>query len=400
MTAERREWDLIVVGLGALGSGAAYWASTHPGARVLGLEQFESGPCQRRVGRTTAGSSGSPTTGPTTSGSRSAPTRPGRRSRPKPATRIVTVTGGLDLWPADPAIPKADYTDSLTAEARPVRAARRRRGDAPLAAVAARRGHHRRCSRRRAAWPTRSRATRRTAAWPQAHGATLLDRTPVTAHPRRRRARWSSSPAASTHRARTVVVAADAWTNELLASFGRRLPLTITKEQVTYFAARGPGGLRAGPLPRLDLDGRAVLLRLPDLRRGRPEGRPGLSAAARRRPQTRTFERRPRLRMPGCDAFLAPHLPGAVGPGPLHEDLPVHAHPGPRLRRRPRARGTRRAGGRSAPPTPSSSPRCSAGSWPSWALDGDDAIGAASSRRFAIDRPILLEEAPATSWMV
>ena len=43
MTADRREWDLIVVGLGALGSGAAYWASTHPGARVLGLEQFEFG---------------------------------------------------------------------------------------------------------------------------------------------------------------------------------------------------------------------------------------------------------------------------------------------------------------------------------------------------------------------
>ena len=30
--------------------------------------------------------------------------------------RIVTVTGGLDLWPADPAIPMADYTDSLAAE--------------------------------------------------------------------------------------------------------------------------------------------------------------------------------------------------------------------------------------------------------------------------------------------
>src|SRR5207342_1350706 len=27
-----------------------------------------------------------------------------------------TVTGGLDLWPADPAIPTIDYTDSLAAE--------------------------------------------------------------------------------------------------------------------------------------------------------------------------------------------------------------------------------------------------------------------------------------------
>ena len=29
------------------------------------------------------------------------------------------MTGGLDLWPADPAIPMADYTDSLTAEGVP-----------------------------------------------------------------------------------------------------------------------------------------------------------------------------------------------------------------------------------------------------------------------------------------
>ena len=40
---DRREWDVIVVGLGALGSAAAYWASTRAGARVLGLEQFELG---------------------------------------------------------------------------------------------------------------------------------------------------------------------------------------------------------------------------------------------------------------------------------------------------------------------------------------------------------------------
>src|SRR4029079_15451488 len=30
--------------------------------------------------------------------------------------RILITTGGLDLWPADPAIPIVDYTDSLTAE--------------------------------------------------------------------------------------------------------------------------------------------------------------------------------------------------------------------------------------------------------------------------------------------
>ena len=32
---------------------------------------------------------------------------------------IVTITGGLDLWPADAAIPKGDYTGSLAAEGVP-----------------------------------------------------------------------------------------------------------------------------------------------------------------------------------------------------------------------------------------------------------------------------------------
>jgi glycine/D-amino acid oxidase-like deaminating enzyme len=35
-------WDVVVVGLGALGSAAA-WALARAGARVLGLEQFELG---------------------------------------------------------------------------------------------------------------------------------------------------------------------------------------------------------------------------------------------------------------------------------------------------------------------------------------------------------------------
>ena len=32
---------------------------------------------------------------------------------------IVTITGGLDLWPADAAIPQSDYTESLAAEGVP-----------------------------------------------------------------------------------------------------------------------------------------------------------------------------------------------------------------------------------------------------------------------------------------
>ena len=38
--SSRPDWDAIVVGLGGIGSGAAYWLSRSLGAGVLGLERF------------------------------------------------------------------------------------------------------------------------------------------------------------------------------------------------------------------------------------------------------------------------------------------------------------------------------------------------------------------------
>ena len=43
-----------------------------------------------------------------------------------------------------------------------------------------------------------------------------------------------------TVRCGSVVLAADAWTNELLARFDLKFPLTVTREQVTYFDADRP----------------------------------------------------------------------------------------------------------------------------------------------------------------
>ena len=66
-------------------------------------------------------------------------------------------------------------------------------------------------------------------------GATVLDNTPVT---------WLE-PVTGGYRivtgdgeftAETVIVAADAWTNEVLHGTGTQIPLTVTEEQVTYFA--------------------------------------------------------------------------------------------------------------------------------------------------------------------
>ena len=63
----------------------------------------------------------------------------GPRSRRRPATGSVTVTGGLDLWPPGAAYPIDDYTGSLTAEGVAFEVIDADEVQA-LAAVAARRG--------------------------------------------------------------------------------------------------------------------------------------------------------------------------------------------------------------------------------------------------------------------
>ena len=145
------------------------------------------------------------------------------------------------------------------------------------------------------------------------HGATLLERSPVTAIRDAGGGDLEVGTAGRTYRTGRVVLAADAWTNQLLAAFDRHLPLTVTKEQVTYFACPDPAVFAPRSVPGLDLDGRSVLLRLPDLRRGGSEGGAGLSAATRSIRTRRTFER-DEAAFARVEAFMGAHLPGAVGP--------------------------------------------------------------------------------------
>jgi len=111
----RNDWDAIVVGLGAIGSGAAYWLSRRLGDRVLGVEQFElghhrgAGQDHSRIIRL--------------SYHRPEYVRLARRAyaawsevEAESGTRIVTRTGGLDVAPRKAAIPLSDYTSAMAAE--------------------------------------------------------------------------------------------------------------------------------------------------------------------------------------------------------------------------------------------------------------------------------------------
>ena len=283
MTApERRDWDAIVVGLGAIGSGAAYWLSRPLGERVLGLEQFEFDHRQRRLGRPQPDHP---------------PVLPPARLRPACQARLRELGGGRGRGrradrdrhrrprpvAGGPGDPGGRLRREPGGRGRPVRAPRRRRGHAPLAAVAARARGHRRCGSGRAGSPTRSRATPPTGGSPGRTAPRCATDVRVTAPPRRGRRRprgrrptpGRSGPAA-------LVLAADAWTNQLLASFGRRLPLQVTREQVTYFACPDPAAFAPDRFPVWIWMDDPSFYGFPTYGEAGPEGRPGLRRRAGR----------------------------------------------------------------------------------------------------------------------
>ena len=69
----------------------------------------------------------------------------------------------------------------------------------------------------------------------RAHGATIVANTPVRAV-RPDGAGVAVETDEATYRADQAVVTSDAWTNQVLAAAGLQLPLTVTQEQVTYYA--------------------------------------------------------------------------------------------------------------------------------------------------------------------
>jgi sarcosine oxidase len=229
----RREYEYIVIGLGGLGSAATYWLSRLAGENVLGIEQFELGHMR---------------------GESQDHSRIIRYSYHTPfyvemAKRayetwgvigaengepVILKTGGLDIFPPGTIIPIDSYTSSLSA------------GAMPFEVLDADEVMHR--------WPqwhldggeqtifqpdagiamaARANAAHQRLA--QARGATLLDRTPVEAI-RAGGGEVEVHAGGVAYRARELVITAGPWSGPVLAKFGLRIPLEVTREQVTYFA--------------------------------------------------------------------------------------------------------------------------------------------------------------------
>jgi sarcosine oxidase len=238
-------YDAIVVGLGALGSAAAMHLARR-GLRVLGLERFELGHkrgASHDSSRILRHSYHTPGYVRLTQEAYDDWAAMERWS----GEQLVTVTGGLDLFPPSPAIPMADYTSSLDEvgigyELLDGSEIGRRWPQFALPAGTAG------LFQPRGAIVPAARATALMQKLAAAAGAELRGSAQVLELSESRDGVRVVTSDGSL-RASRVVVCADAWTNEVLAGLDVRLPLETTLEQATYFAPERPGNFAPHHLP-------------------------------------------------------------------------------------------------------------------------------------------------------
>lgn len=233
----KTDYEYIVVGLGGLGSAAAYWLSRRAQAEVLGIEQFQLGHVQgesqdhSRIIRLSYHTPGYVKLAKQAYAAWAELEEDARK-------KLIVKTGGIDLWPSQSIIPLEDYTTSLTAESVPYELLNASQiqhrfpqfrltddivglyqPDSGIAPAALCNAQHQRMARE--------------------HGATLLENTPILNISCVSNACFVQTMD-KTYTCRKVLIASGPWSNKILASFGLQLPLTITQEQVTYFAPSEP----------------------------------------------------------------------------------------------------------------------------------------------------------------
>ncbi|HUA07772.1 MAG TPA: N-methyl-L-tryptophan oxidase [Candidatus Acidoferrales bacterium] len=240
-----REYDAIVLGLGGIGSGTAYWLA-RSGAKVLGIERFELGHARGEShdhSRIIRLSYHAPNYVALAKEAYAA----WGRLEADAAERVIFKTGGLDLGPRGGAIPLQGYADAMRAcgvafETLDAAQIRRRypamqigddvwglfQADGGIVAAERATAAHQRAAK--------------------AFGATLLAQTAV--------ATIDASggeveilAGGQRYRAGQLVIAAGPWSNAALAYAGLQLPLEITKEQAMYFRPAQPEPFEFGHFP-------------------------------------------------------------------------------------------------------------------------------------------------------
>jgi sarcosine oxidase len=299
--------DVIVLGLGGIGSGAAYWCA-RTGARVLGLEQFELGHARgeshdhSRIIRLSYHAE------PYVRLAREA-FDAWQSVEEHGKTQLVFKTGGLDLAPRNGAIPLEGYANAMRA------------CDVPFEHLSA--GEVR---RRFPAFKidddvralfqadggivAAERATRIHQELARELGATLLDGKRVLSI-RNRNGEIEVETAQARYTSRELIVAAGPWSNDVLRHFDVALPLEVTKEQPMYFRPGDPDAFAPGRFPVWIWMDNPSFYGFPIF--GEPAVKVTQDAGGKAvDPDARDFEPDPDI-SERVRAFLRAHLPSAIG---------------------------------------------------------------------------------------
>ena len=307
----RKAYDYIVIGCGGIGSAAAYWLSRAAGAEVLVLEQFPLGHDQA------ASDDHSKIIRLAYHAARYTALTPHtfiawRHVEEESGVRLVLKTGGLDLAPmgavGDPALERR--ASAMDAHGIPFERLNARD-------VMARWPQYRLAETAGALYQADGglvdtrKAVATHAALARARGATILDRTPVR-HLRAAGERIEVQTDEVTFTGRRVIVAADAWTNKVLEGLGVAWPLTVTEEQVTYFATPHLREFAPDRFPVWIWHAQEAFYGFPvygevATKAGQDVGGDVVTVETRRRvPNPRPLQK--------LTEFLAAHIPGFLGP--------------------------------------------------------------------------------------
>lgn len=302
------DFDTIVLGLGGLGSAALYRLAKRLGSDVLGLEQYDldhgrgSSQDHSRIIRLSYHTPGYVDL------AKHAYTA-WAEVEAEAGQQLIFKTGSLDLWPAAPSYPMSDYTGSMEAcgvSYERLTAAEVMRRWPPFQLADDVTGIYQ--ADGGIATPNLSNAAHRRLA--RAHGAVIRDNAPVAAV-RPVGDAIEVVAGGDTYRGRHLVVAAGAWSNHILGHFGRRLHLTITQEQVTYYRTPHMADFMPDRFPVW------IWMDEPSFYGFPVFGEPGPKMAQdvggeRVTPETRTFEPNA-VTLARTEAFLARHIPTMLG---------------------------------------------------------------------------------------
>jgi sarcosine oxidase len=302
------DYRIAVLGLGGIGSAAAFWASTRLGDEVLGVEQFELGHPRggsedhSRIIRLSYHTPGYVELAKSAYAA-------WERVEVESGEQLILKTGGLDLAPTRATIGLDSYRSSLMAagvsfeelDAAEVmsRWPQWRLTDDVTALFQERAG---------IAMASRANVTHRKLA--AENGATLVDGVEVT-RVREVDGEVEIEVGGRVHRVGTLIVAAGAWTNRILAHFGVGFPLEVTLEQVVYLRSGDPESFHPSRFPVWIWMDEPSFYGFPIF------GEPAVKIAWDRceivtDPDARSFEPRSDV-IDGVRGFAEERLPGAAG---------------------------------------------------------------------------------------